>query len=78
MTDEAIFPIVGWKTRTSPAGYGVLTIKILPVRLGDMTDQSGKTEQVHHFGIHAEQAELIVKDLTEMLATLRAKRKSAN
>jgi hypothetical protein len=79
MTDLKIFPIVSWKTEATPAGYGVLTITTLPFDLGAMQPaETGKTAQAHHFGIAAEQLELIVKDLSEMAAALREKRKTSN
>lgn len=79
MSEVTVFPIIEWATQTTPAGYGVLSIKILPVELGDMRPADpGKTAQSHHFGIAAQQAELLARDLTEMAATLREKRRTSN
>jgi hypothetical protein len=79
MAGVTIFPIVGWETNTTPAGYGVLTITVYPVRLEAAAQADPeKTMQVHHFGIAAEQCELLAQDLTRTAATLRERRKTAN
>lgn len=79
MTDLSIFPIIGWKTETSPSGYGVLTITILPFELGDMRPvEMEKIEESRHFGISDEQAELLGQDLIAMAERLREKRRSSN
>ena len=79
MGDLTIFPIVEWKTATTPAGYGVLTIRILPLELGEMRPaRLEKIEEARHFGISDEQAELLAQDLIRMAAELREKRKSSN
>jgi hypothetical protein len=72
MAGVTIFPIVGWETKATPAGYGALTIAVCPVRLEADPE---RTLQAHHFGIAAEQCELLAQDLAQMATTLRELRK---
>lgn len=79
MTDITIFPIIEWETQTTPAGYGILNIKILPVVLPAVEPpKTERNRQLHRFGIAAEQCELLAQDMLELAARLREKRKSAN
>jgi hypothetical protein len=79
MAGVTIFPIVGWETKTTPAGYGMLTITVYPERLEAAAQADPeKTLQAHHFGIAAEQCELLAQDLTQMAALLREPRKTSN
>lgn len=79
MTNVPICPINGWKIENTPAGYGVLTITTLPFDLKEMKPADPETiEEARHFGIAAEQAESLGRDLIRMAVELREKRKSSN
>jgi hypothetical protein len=79
MAGVTIFPIVGWETKATPAGYGALTITVCPVRLeAAVQADPERTLQAHHFGIAAEQCELLAQDLTRMATTLRERRETSN
>jgi len=79
MAGVAIFPIVGWEAKATPAGYGALTITVCPVRLEAAAHADPETMlQAHHFGIAAEQCELLAQELTAMATTLRERRETSS
>jgi hypothetical protein len=79
MAGVTIFPIVGWETKATPAGYGVFTITVCPVRLeAAVQADPERTLQAHHFGITAEQCELLAQDLTRIATTLCERRETLN
>jgi hypothetical protein len=80
MPDLKLRPIVGWKTETTPAGYGFLTISFLPgLPMPGMTEtELEKAKRFVQLGMSAEQCDLLQQDLQRMAEQLRAKRSGAN
>jgi hypothetical protein len=73
MTAKEILPILGWATKTSPAGYGLVNIRChagQPSMLLTREEMETNARSLQ-FGISADQCELLAQDLISMAKQLR-------